>query len=216
MCPCQCVLCEECWLAVGMYLGEGCQFGVQRRYMLALAGTGITHMHWCECACSPVSSVLLWEGQWGWIEMHDCGQAYRIISLHTWLSEDTTGPTQARLSDSSIHCRGFPKCLLCAKFCVRHCQKGRKKEERRPHHIVWKVWCIYLQSKVNTPKQTGAWLRQCYLIMVLRYLSATPSEDVFNYIIYGGKQKGIFSTCWVNFLKCNWCSLCKVNLDFIL
>lgn len=127
---CVCVRCTWLWVCGG---GGECWVWVQKRWMSALGGTRV-HTHarvWvCRRVCthSPVSDVgFFGVVKWGFIEMHDCEQAHRIINLHIQFSEDAAGPAQIPwLSDSSIHPRGFNECLLSAKSCVRHCKKGKK------------------------------------------------------------------------------------------
>lgn len=52
---------------------------------------------------TPVSSVLLWGVSWSFSELHDCGQAPTMVSLHIQFSEDTAGPAQTPVALTLIH-----------------------------------------------------------------------------------------------------------------
>ena len=75
------------------------------------------------CAHSPMASMFLWVVKEGFVEIHDCGQAHRIISSHhIRLSEDTSVPAQTPVALRLVHSlQSFPKYLLCAQSCIRHC-----------------------------------------------------------------------------------------------
>lgn len=195
----------DTWLWI--WMGE-CRVWVQKRWMSALGGTRM-HTHarvWvCRCICthSAASNVFLWVVKWSFIEMHDCGQPTELsVFAFNSVKMLPVQPKSRWLSDSSIRHRGFPECLLYVKSCARDCTKGRKIDMRfmsskmSPYSVKNER---YILGRENTLRQKGAWLRSpdtCMLPLLRMSLTTKFIEAT----------KGMVSTHWVNFLKCNWCS----------
>lgn len=196
VCLRRCVSVWRVCLAVSTDVGEGCPFGVQRRWMSALEGTlmprdecagAYGHTHPCQ-VCFVIGEMGFYSDVWLWTGPKDDRSSPLVQWRHHWPS-----PTPViRL----VHWlqRFLPKTYYVQSPTSDTVKKVGKKGKRQSlrfqsgQHIVWTLRSMYLEGGTYPSSQEPVKAA----VVMLRYPPATSLEDVSNYKMYGSNKKEHF------------------------